>query len=245
MIKKTKATVGELLYGIHPIVELLKAKQRKLISIYTTDPQPKGYADIEKLMPKYPVQMQYVARDVLTRMAGSTDHQGVVAWVHSVGFRKKMFESEKYPFLIMLDGIQDPRNMGAIIRSAYCAGASGIVITKRGSAPLSAAAFKASAGLAERIEIYEAASAIQAAQELKQAGYNMYLATFDGENALSCKFEKPCCIVIGGEGHGISRDILKMGTHVTLPQRTKDISYNASVAAGILLFLAGTKHKLI
>lgn len=245
MIKKTKATVGELIYGIHPIVELLKAKQRKLISIYTTKPEPKGYAEIEKLMPKYPIQIQYVARDVLTRMAGSTDHQGVVAWAHSIGFRKKMFEVEKYPFLIMLDGIQDPRNMGAIIRSAYCAGASGIVITKRGSAPLNAPAFKASAGLAERIEIYESASASSAVQELKQAGYHLYLATFDGENALECEFKKPCCIIIGGEGSGISKEILKSGTHVTLPQRTKDISYNASVAAGILLFLAGTKHKLI
>lgn len=245
MIKKTKQTVGELLYGMHPIIEMLRAKQRKLISIYTTKPEPKGYADIEKLMPKYPVQIQYVARDVLTRMVGSNDHQGVVAWVQPLGFRKKMFESEKYPFLIMLDGIQDPRNMGAIIRSAYCAGASGVVITKKGSAPLNAPAFKASAGLAERIEIYESASAASAAQELKQAGYHLYLATFDGESALNCSFEKPSCIVIGGEGIGISKEILKSGTHVTLPQRAKDISYNASVAAGILLFLAGTKHKLI
>ncbi len=245
MIKKTKETVGELLYGMHPIIEMLKAKNRKLIAIYTTKPEPKGYADIEKLMPKYPVQIQYVARDVLARMAGGTDHQGVVAWVHPLGFRKKMFEPEKYPFLIMLDGIQDPRNMGAIIRSAYCAGASGVVITKRGSAPLNAPAFKASAGLAERIEIYESASAVSAAQELKTAGYNIYLATFDGENATACAFEKPCCIVIGGEGSGISKEILKAGKHVTLPQRTKDISYNASVAAGVLLFLVGTKHKLI
>lgn len=245
MIKKTKSTVGELLYGINPIVELLKAKNRKLISIYTTKPEPKGYAEIEKLMPKYPVQIQYVGRDVLTRMVGNTDHQGVVAWAHSLGFRKKPFESAKYPLLILLDGIQDARNMGAIIRSGYCAGASGIVITKRGSAPLNAAALKASAGLAERIEIYEAASAVSAVQELKQAGYNLYLATFDGESALKCEFKTPCCIVIGGEGTGISKEILKSGTHVTLPQRTKDISYNASVAAGILLFMAGTHHKLI
>jgi 23S rRNA (guanosine2251-2'-O)-methyltransferase len=178
-------------------------------------------------------------------MAESTDHQGVVAWVHPFGFRKKMFEPEKYPFLIMLDSIQDPRNLGAIIRSAYCAGATGIIMTKKNSAPLNAAAFKASAGLAERIEIYESSSAASAAQELKQAGYNLYLATFDGENALTCTFKQPCCIVIGAEGFGISKEILKSGTHVTLPQKTKDISYNASVAAGILLFLAGTKHKLI
>lgn len=244
-MKKTKQTVGELLYGMHPILEMLKAKKRKLIALYTTKPEPKGFTDIQKLMPKYPVQIQYVARDVLTRMAGNTDHQGVIAWVHPLGARKKMFEPENHPFLIMLDGIQDSRNLGAIIRSAYCAGASGVVMTKKNSAPLNAPAFKASAGLAERIEIYEASSSVSAAQELKQAGYNMYLATFDGESATTCEFKLPCCIVIGAEGAGVSREILKSGTHVTLPQKTKDISYNASVAAGILLFLAGTKHKLI
>jgi 23S rRNA (guanosine2251-2'-O)-methyltransferase len=239
--KKNKV-LGELLYGIHPVVEVLRAKRRKLISIYTTKPTPKGFGEIEKLMPKYPVAIQYVTRDVLTKMVQTTDHQGIVAWVHPFGFRKKMFESAKYPFLVMLDGIQDPRNTGAILRSAYCTNMSGVILCQKNAAPLNATAFKASAGLAEHLEIYSAPSASSAIHELQTAGYNIYLATFDGKNAATITFEKPTCIVIGSEGTGISSAILRSGTHVTLPQKEAGISYNASVAAGILLFLISTQH---
>lgn len=245
MIKKQKQIVGELIFGMHPILELLKAKKRKLISLYTTKPEPRGFKDIQDLMPKYPVAIQYVAREILHKMAGTTDHQGIVAWVCEYPYRKKMFDSEKYKFLIMLDGIQDPRNLGAIIRSSYCTGVDGIIMTKKNSAPLNAVAHKAAVGLAEHIEIYQAASAQAAVQELKQAGYNIYLAVLDGQNATTCAYTEPLCLVIGSEGIGISKEILKSGTPITLPQRTRDISYNASVAAGILLFLIGTKQGKI
>jgi len=178
-------------------------------------------------------------------MAGTTDHQGVVAWVQKFPFRKKFFNPTKQKFLVMLDGIQDPRNLGAILRSAYCTGCQGVIINKKKSAPLNAVAIKASAGLAEHIEIFESPSADFSAQLLKDAGYTMYMAVFDGQDATTCEFKDPYCIVIGGEGFGISKSILKHGQHITLPQRSSDISYNASVAAGILLFLVGTKNKVI
>jgi 23S rRNA (guanosine2251-2'-O)-methyltransferase len=240
-MSKKETQNGELIFGINPIVELLKARKRKLISIYTTKPQPKGWDIIEKLMPKYHVPIQYVPREVLHRMADTTDHQGILAWAHPYGYRKKPFEATKQPFLIMLDSIQDPRNTGAIIRSAYCAGADGVVIIKKNAAPLSATAIKASAGLSEHIEIYQAPSPEAAAQELKAAGYTLYLAAFDGQDADTCDFKRPLCLVIGSEGTGISKSILKMGTHVTIAQRNADVSYNASVAAGILLHIISIK----
>ncbi|PKN03666.1 hypothetical protein CVU75_01040 [Candidatus Dependentiae bacterium HGW-Dependentiae-1] len=242
---KTKNVVGELIYGVHPVVELLKAKRRKLISLYTTKPTPKSWDQIEKLMPAYPVQIQYVTREVLTRMAETTDHQGVVAWVHSFPFRKKFFEPTNSPFLVMLDGIQDARNVGAILRSAHCTGFDGVIMTQKGSAPLNAAAIKASAGLSEHLEIFMATSASAAIHELKKVGYTSYLATFDGQSAVTCPFKKPLCVVVGGEGMGISREVLAHGIHVTLPQKQAGISYNASVAAGILLFLASTQNQKI
>lgn len=81
--KEKKAIVGELVFGIHSVVEVLRAKKRKVISIYTTKPEPKSWDDISKLMPAYHVPIQYVSRDVLTRMADSSDHQGVIAWAQS------------------------------------------------------------------------------------------------------------------------------------------------------------------
>ncbi len=245
MVKKNKKVQGELIYGIHPVVELLKAKRRKIISIYTTKPTPKQFKLIEREMPKYPVAMQYVSRDVLTRMAGTSDHQSVVAWVQAYQFRKKPFDPKKHTFLLLLDSIQDTRNLGAILRSAYCTGVDGVIITSNNSAPLNAVALKSSAGLAEHLQIMQVSTAQHAAQELKKLNYHLYLAMLNGENAATMNYELPSCLVIGNEAVGISKSISTAGTKVMLPQKTADISYNASVAAGILLFIISTQKGLV
>lgn len=242
---KKKNAQGELIYGINPIAECLKAKRRKVIQIYTTRPTPKAWSKIEKLLPERPIPIQYVDRQALEKLANTPDHQGVVAWVAEFPFRSKMFDPQRHKALIMLDGIQDTRNLGAILRSAYCTGIDGVIIVRRFAAPINAAAIKASAGLAEHLEIMTHTSAIEAAQAVKAAGYQLYVTTFDGENATEIQFKEPLCVVIGSEGEGISPTLIKMGTKVTLPQREPDISYNASVAAGILLFLIGTQRDRI
>lgn len=241
MIKKT-AQQGELIFGIHPIVELLKAKKRKLITLYTTRPEPKAWSQIARLLPQKPVvPIQYVSRDVLHKIAGTTDHQGVVAYAQPFVTRKKFFDPVKQPLLIMLDGVQDVHNLGAILRSTYCTGFDGVIICQKQAAPITATVLKSSAGLAEHMDIYITPSPAAAVQELKKAGYNPYLTFFDGVNAATCEYTAPLCIVIGGEGFGISKEIANTGQHITLPQKTTDISYNASVAAGIVLFLVASK----
>ncbi len=239
-MKKKKNKGLELVYGVHPLIELLKAKRRKLITLYTTKPTPKAWKQIERLLPKG-TQIQYVPRDVLARMAHTTDHQSLVALASPFVIQKKFFDPERSPFLVLLDSIQDPRNLGAILRSAYCTGVDGIIICGKNSAPLNATALKASAGLAEHLPIYQAPTALAAMQSLKQAGYKMYLATISGDNAMQASYESPLCLVIGNEATGISKNLLSYGTQVTLAQRTSDISYNASVAAGILLFIISNK----
>lgn len=244
MTKKTKP-VGEVIYGINPIIELLKAKRRKVLTIYTTKPTPEAFKRIEPLLPAYPVTIQYVVRDQLHRISGTTDHQSVVALVQPYPFRKQFFDPAKQPFLVMLDRLQDPRNLGAIIRTAYCAGMSGIIICQHDSAPLNGAAIKASAGLSEHIEIYQASSPMAAAQLLQKAGYTIYLGTFGGTSLNATQFKTPLCIVIGSEGTGITKALLPMGQSVTLAQRRTDISYNASVAAAIFIYSIATQHKTV
>lgn len=236
-----KAKVGEMVYGAHPLIELLKAKRRKLISIYTTKPLPKAWDRIAPYLPKHVSNIQYVSRDILDRMAGTADHNGIVAWVSPFKYMAKIFDPTKKPFILLLDSLQDVRNLGAILRSAYCTGIDGIVLCKTKAASLTPAAFKASAGLAEHLDIYQASSLKQAIAELKQAGYNFYMAVLDGKNANEVDYKTPLCIVIGNEAVGITKDLQKMGTAITLPQRTPEISYNASVAAGILMFSVGSK----
>lgn len=228
----------EIIYGVHPVRELLKAKRRKVFELYTLKPEPKVWRQIEPLLPKYKVPVHHFSKELLSKKVGTTDHQGVAAVVAPFPFRKKFFAPEKDKFLLMLDGLQDVRNFGAIIRSAYCTGVDGIIICKRQGAPLTGAAVKASAGLAERMEIYQAPSTAAALQELKKAGYHNYVTALGGkEDATQLKFQRPLCVIIGSEGKGVSSEALKSGTVVTLPQKTEDISYNASVAAGIVLFM--------
>ncbi len=240
MAKTTQKIEGEVVFGIHPIIELLKAKKRKIYTIYTTKPEPKSWKEIAGLLPKT-VTIKYVEKNYLNNLAGTVDHQSVVALASQFQIRKSFFDANKHPFLVMVDSIQDTRNLGAILRSAYCTGADGVIICQRKGAPINGSTIKASAGLAERLEIYQASSPAQAITELKKAGYNIYLATLDGKNATEVKYTKPVCIVIGNEAIGVSREILKDGTKIRLAQKSDDISYNASVAAGILLFLVASQ----
>tara|TARA_Y100000588_G_scaffold370239_1_gene440138 strand:+ start:6553 stop:7353 length:801 start_codon:yes stop_codon:yes gene_type:complete len=235
----------DFIYGVHAILELLSAKRRKVGTVYTTKNPIKSWNTIKKLLPDY-VVVSFVSREALTNMAGTTDHQGVVAYVAPFAYRKQMFDADKQSFVLVLDGVQDVRNMGAIIRSAYCTGVDGIVIASKGRAPINAAAIKASAGLAEHVQIYMAATISSAIHELQKNGYHIYLATLGkGENAAQLTFNQPVALVIGSEEAGISKTVLKSGTRVLLPQRRPDISYNASVAAGILLFLVGNQINKI
>ena len=229
---------SEVLFGPHALIECCRARRRRILSVYTTKPAPKAWRRVESHIPKH-VSVNYVSKDVLARMAGTTDHGGIVALVTPFTFTSSVFDPCKKPKVILLDAIQDVRNVGAILRSAYCLGVDGVVMCKKKGAPLSPVVFKTSAGLAEHLNIYQAPTMKAAVADLKKAGYVLYMAVVDGgDDARNVTFSKQWCMVIGNEAVGISKEIQKEGKLISLPQRRSDISFNASVAAGILLFLA-------
>jgi 23S rRNA (guanosine2251-2'-O)-methyltransferase len=244
MLAKIKGKEQEYIFGTHSIIEVFKARKRAIISLYTTKPVPKAWPLIARYLSRT-LSIHYVTRDVLTRMAGTSDHQSVVAVTTPFPIRKKPFNPEQHPFLLLIENIQDGRNLGAILRSAYCTGISGVIISRKKSAPIDSFMLKASAGLAEHLEIYETSSTSQTAQELKREGYSLYMAVLGGKDALTITYKKPLCLVIGNEATGISKELLAWGNPITIPQKTTDISYNASVAAGILLFLIASSTKQI
>lgn len=229
-----------LIYGAHPIIELLRARRRKLYLIYTTQPTPKIWNQIQPLLNSY-TEVKFVSRDALTKLAGTTDHQSVVGFAGPQIIRKAFFDPKEFKFLVMLSEIQDPRNVGAILRSAYCTEADGVIMTVKNSSDVNAVAIKSSAGLSEYLEIYNAPTTANAIAQLLDAGYNIYFAALGGENALKVEYKTPLCIVIGNEAQGIDKNLLKNGNTITLPQKKSDISYNASVAAGILFFTLAQK----
>lgn len=244
MTKEKKQAPQTLIYGVHPVLELLRAKRRPIYQLYTTDPAPKAFAQVKSLIPKH-IPITIVKKDVLTRMAETADHQGLIAITAPFPLRKKPFDINKSPFILLIDSVQDTRNLGAILRSAYCTGVSGVVLSGSHAAPINAPACKSAAGLVEHLEIISYPTALNAAQELKKAGYTLYMGALGGTSVAAAPFTPPLCIVVGNEATGITPQVLALGEKVMLPQKATDISYNASVAAGILLFLAATKNEFI
>ena len=233
-----------VIFGVNPVRELLRAKQRTVYNIFITQPAPKCWAEIQKLVPRH-VTITPLSRDQLTAKSGTVDHQGIVAFVGKLPIRSRCFDPEKQPFIVLLDGIQDSRNLGAIIRSASCTGINGVVVPQKNSAPFDGVTAKSSAGLIEYMPIYQPVSSAIAIKEIQEAGYAIYLATADGADIRTVQFQAPLCLVIGSEGSGISSALLKKGQRIAIPQRVSEISYNASVAAGILFFFVNSSLKKI
>jgi 23S rRNA (guanosine2251-2'-O)-methyltransferase len=242
-MSKNKFT--DLVFGVNPVYELLRAKKRKISSIYTTKIPPKNWDKIKVLLPKY-VNIQYVDKAIITKLAATDDHQNILAYTTPFVFRKKQFDPSKFKFILLLDSIQDPRNLGAILRTAYCTGVNGVIITSKHSSPITPTSIKSSAGLSEYLEIMIYPSSKSAILDLQKSGYNIFVSTLDrAENMKDVVFGLPLCIVIGNEGTGVSKDILSLGKNVKLPQSQDDISYNASVAAGVFLFNIAIENKII
>jgi 23S rRNA (guanosine2251-2'-O)-methyltransferase len=242
---KARIKYQDFVYGVHPVIELLQAKRRKISNVYTLKRPIKSWGQIQKLIPSY-ATITYLDRESLEKMAGTDDHQGILVFAAPFPYAKEMFTIEKQKFILVLDGIQDVRNIGAMLRSAYCTGVDGVILCSRGGTLLTPAAFKSSAGLAEHLQIFVVPTIMDAIGKVKHQKYNIFLATLDkGERASDIQYKAPVALVIGNEAVGISKEIMNNGTRVLLAQKRPDISYNASVAAGILLHDIGVKIKAI
>ena len=170
-------------------------------------------------------------------------HQGLLAYVAAVPYStvEEMLEDAKEkneePFLIILDGITDPHNLGAIIRSAECVGAHGVIIPERRASGLTPVAAKAAAGAMNYMKIARVTNINRTIDMLKEQGIWIVGTSMDGENAFKADLSGPMALVIGSEGEGISRLTMeKCDIKVTLPMKGHIVSLNASVAAGVMMY---------
>lgn len=225
----------DIIYGINPINEIISANKRKIIKLFIQDPIPNEVFNILKKI-KDNVLITKQNKNSLNKFCESFDHQGIAALVEKRIYRKEMFECEKSPLILILDKIQDPRNLGAILRSAHCTNFSGVIITSNGGCVLTASAIKASAGLSEHINICIYNSTRNAINDATNNGYTVYLTLFDGKKINNIKPDQYSCIVIGNEGDGISKSLCSMGVGISIPQINNNVSYNASVAAAIVMY---------
>jgi 23S rRNA (guanosine2251-2'-O)-methyltransferase len=231
--------------GRHPVMEALRAGRnlRKLIVARTASASP-VVAGLVALARRRGVPIQEVPADVLQRMARTRTPQGVIALAAAHAFSDldaivdAVTQRGEAPFLLLLDGIEDPGNLGAIVRSADAAGIHCVVIPKHRAVGLTPAVAAASAGSIEHVPVAQVTNLSQTMQGLKRAGVWVIGADADTPQTLyDAELVPPIAIVIGGEGRGLSRLVRERCDRlVRIPMHGRTGSLNASVAAGILLF---------
>ena len=233
----------ELLIGRNPIIEALNAGRPIIKIMIGKDRSGSSAAEVISKAKKKGILVQEVDPKKLDFMTGGAAHQGMAALCAvkdyaSVDDILALAEKRSQaPFLIILDEIEDPHNLGAIIRTAECAGAHGVIVKKRRSAGLTFSAYKASAGAVEYVPVARVTNLSDTIDELKKKNIWVYGADMNGEDYRKTDFSGGVALVIGNEGKGISRLVReKCDTIVSLPLKGKINSLNASVAAGILMY---------
>ena len=189
------------------------------------------------------IPVKEVDRTKLDYVSGGATHQGIVAFAAAKDYSTvddilKYAESKgEAPFVVVLDEVEDPHNLGAIIRTAECAGVHGIIIPKRRNVGLNFIVAKTSCGALEYVKIARVGNLVSVIEELKKQNVWVYCADMDGQPWCKTDFSGGCALVVGNEGSGVGRLIKeKCDVTVSLPMCGKVNSLNASVAAGIIMY---------
>lgn len=234
---------NDIIAGRNPVNEALHSG-RNIECIYISKGELSGSVKvITALAKEKQIPIKEVDRKKLDYMTNHASHQGVVALAaikeySSIDDMFSLAESRKEkPFIVVLDEIEDPHNLGAIIRTAECAGVHGIIIPKRRAAGLSGIVAKASAGAYEYMPVARVTNIPAAIDELKEKGCWIYGADMDGQTYCNSDLRGACALVIGSEGKGLGRLVReKCDVILSLPMLGNINSLNASVAAGVLIY---------
>lgn len=231
------------IYGIRAVIEAINANEP--IDKVFIQRGLKGdlFKELEGILRKNQINTSYVPVEKLNRLTKS-NHQGVVANISPITFHEmetlveRVLESDKTPLFLLLDQLSDVRNFGAIIRTAECTGVDGIIIQKKGAAPVTADTIKTSAGAAFKVPIAKVDHIKDAVFYLQASGIQVVAATEKTENIIyDVSFEQPTAIVMGSEDRGISPSILKAADQkAKLPLLGEIESLNVSVACSVFLY---------
>ncbi|MFO7878805.1 MAG: 23S rRNA (guanosine(2251)-2'-O)-methyltransferase RlmB [Bacteroidota bacterium] len=239
MQEKTK----DYIFGIHAITEALKSGKSIDKIQLSRELSGETFAEIRQLAKSRNVTIQSVPIEKINRITRK-NHQGIIAWISPVAFCKiedvlpGIFEQGETPFILVLDGVTDVRNFGAMVRTADCAGVHAIIIPDKGSARINADAMKTSAGALNRVPVCKVSVLSGTVKFLKNSGIKVLGITEKGtENLYSQKLDEPLALIMGSEETGISTQVMKHVDVLTrLPMKGKIASLNVSVAAGVVMY---------
>lgn len=238
---ETQSREETLLEGRNAVLEYLKT-QRQVDKIFLAEGARN--ADVQSIAKTRGIPVVLCDRRKLDRMSVTGNHQGMIAQVAAAEYvsleeiLQCASEKDEAPLLVICDGIEDPHNLGAIIRSAEALGAHGVVIPKRRAVGLTATVARTAAGALSHIGVHKTTNMASFIDEIKAKGIWVFGAEADGETPLhQVDFDRPMALVIGSEGQGLSRLVReKCDYTLTIPMRGRVNSLNASNAAAIMLF---------
>jgi RNA methyltransferase, trmH family, group 3 len=240
-----------MIFGIHPLLEALEAGREIDKVMMRRGLRTEESARILTLSRERSVPVQFVPEERLGRLT-QRQHQGVIAFISEIEYTPleelvaRVYEEGRAPFIVLLDGLTDVRNFGAIARTAECAGVDALVIPERGSVSVTADAVKTSAGALHRIPVCRVSSIAAAVGLLQSSGVRVVAASEKAEERYTeTALQLPLGLVMGAEDHGVSTDVLRMADSITrIPQVGAIGSLNVSVAAGILIYEAVRQEQL-
>jgi len=236
---KKKSTI----IGKHPIVDSIQTGTNFDKIFLQQGTRGEFEKELRHLTKKYNIPVQVVPKEKLNRMT-SGNHQGVIGLISLISYYKledllpMIYEKSEIPLILILDGITDIRNIGAIARSAEISGAHAIVIPKKGSAQINDEAIKSSAGALTRLPICREQSLDGALDMLEMSGITVFASNLGAKKMVfETDFTEPTAIVMGSEGKGINRELLRrIENQFIIPQIGTTDSFNVSVATGIILY---------
>ena len=240
---KKEKTPENSLFGIRPVMEAIQAGREIERILFKTGLQGNLFRELHALAEEKNIPVQFVPAEKLNRLT-QANHQGVVAYVSLIAYADletviaSTFEDGKTPLILLLDGVTDVRNFGAIARSAECAGVHALVIPAKGAAPVNADALKTSAGALNRIPVCRVPNLRTAAYYLKDSGITIIAATEKSTKRIyEYDFTHPAAIIMGAEDSGISDAALKLSAEqLSIPLQGGIASLNVSAAAAVVLF---------
>ncbi|MDE5809682.1 MAG: 23S rRNA (guanosine(2251)-2'-O)-methyltransferase RlmB [Muribaculaceae bacterium] len=241
---------SDYIFGIRAVIEAIEAGRDIDCVLIKKDLSGDLAAELMALIKQYGIVTRRVPIERINRITRK-NHQGVVAMLSAVTYNSlenivpMLYEEGRLPFMVLLDGLTDVRNFGAIARTCECAGVDAIVIPERDSVSVNADAVKTSAGALLHIPVCRERSILGAVKFLKENGYQIIAATEKAEiNYTQADFTVPVAIVMGSEDVGISNEVLRQAdTLVAIPQFGKIGSLNVSVAAGVMIY-EGVRQRL-
>ena len=232
--------IPTVIYGVHPVVETLKAGKRRIEEIYLGK-EPPGDSDLSALLLASGVPVSLVSGRRLVSIAGTPHHQGVAARVEPFPYtdvRDILSESAVgREVLLILDEIQDPANLGSILRSAECLGSAGVIISKDRAVSITPTVEKASAGASAHVPVARTVNLVRGMEQVKTAGYWIYAAEMKaGEICYEVDLTGKIAFVLGSEGKGLRRLVRKQcDREISIPVVGKINSLNVAQTAAILL----------